>query len=127
MALILDTNALSAFAGGDRHLRRGIDQETDLALPTVVLGEYIFGIRQSRHRKQYEEWLRDHLRFFLVLSIGSATAERYAEIRSELKMAGQPIPSNDVWIAALAREHRLKLVTRDRHFDSIRGLSVVGW
>lgn len=127
MALILDTNALSAFADGDPGLRREIGQEIDLALPAVVLGEYMFGIRQSRHRKRYEEWLRIHLRVFFVLNVGAATAGRYAEIRSELKSAGRPIPSNDLWIAAIAREHGFGIVTRDRHFDGIRGVRVLAW
>ena len=52
---------------------------------------------------------------------------RYAELRRELKTAGTPIPSNDSWIAALAREHRLPVVTRDVHFQAIRGLHLLTW
>jgi tRNA(fMet)-specific endonuclease VapC len=55
------------------------------------------------------------------------TAERYAEIRHELKAAGTPIPTNDLWIAALARHHRMRLVTQDRHFRAIRGLRILAW
>ena len=127
MALILDTNALSAFADGDAGLRRVIEREVDLALPAVVLGEYLFGIRQSRYRSRYEAWLRTHLPVFLVHMIGPETAERYADIRSELKSAGQPILSNDVWIAALTREHGYGLVSRDRHFEAVRGLKLITW
>jgi tRNA(fMet)-specific endonuclease VapC len=127
MALIFDTTALSAFVDGNAALRRKIDEETDLALPTIVLGEYLFGIRQSRYRTRYENWLRAHLSIFAVLSIGMTTASRYAEIRSELRSAGQPIPSNDVWIAALTREHGFRLVSRDRHFAAVRGLKLVSW
>ena len=54
------------------------------------------------------------------------TAERYAEIRHELKAAGTPIPTNDLWIAALARHHRMRLVTRDSHFRAIQGLRIRG-
>lgn len=127
MALILDTNALSAFADGDSNLRRKIEQETELALPAVVLGEYLFGVRRSRLRRQYEDWLRAHRKAFLLLPVGGATAEHYAAIRSELKSAGQPIPSNDIWIAAVAREHGFKIVTQDRHFEAIQGLRLVPW
>lgn len=52
------------------------------------------------------------------------TAYCYAEIRRELKGAGQPIPSNDLWIAALAREYGLPVVSRDSHFRAVRGLRV---
>ena len=55
------------------------------------------------------------------------TAERYAEIRDGLKRKGRPILANDLWIAALARQHALPLLSRDQHFDSVPGLKRVGW
>lgn len=127
MALILDTNALSAFADGDVALRRVIENEPDLAIPVVVLGEYLFGISQSRWRARYEAWLRGNVAGFLVLSIGPSTAEQYAKVRSELKAAGRPIPNNDLWIAALAREHGYAVMSRDQHFEAIRGLRRLAW
>ena len=127
MALILDTNALSAFADGNPELRRAIENEVELAVPAIILGEYLFGIRQSRHRERYEAWLRLNASAFRVLPVGPATAGHYAEIRAELKSAGRPIPSNDLWIAALAREHRRPLVSRDGHFEAVRGIKRVGW
>ena len=127
MALVLDTNALSAFADGDAALYHAIEAETDLAVPTVVLGEYLFGIQQSRHRSRYESWLRANLPLLEILPIGSRTAGHYADIRRELKAAGQPIPTNDLWIAAVAREHAASVVSRDRHFSAVRSLRVVAW
>ena len=124
---MLDTNALSAFADGDMALRRAIGDEADLAIPVVVLGEYVFGIRQSRHRSRYEGWLKEHLGAFLVLDIDAATAIHYAAVRAELRSAGRPIPSNDVWIAALSRRHRNALVTRDRHFEAVSEMELVTW
>jgi tRNA(fMet)-specific endonuclease VapC len=127
MALIFDTNALSAFADGDPALGRMIELEPDLALPTVVLGEHLFRTRQSRFRARYEVWLHSHLRLFLVLSAGTETAGRYAEIRSELKALRRPIPTNDLWIAALSREHGYTLVSRDIHFDAVPALKRIAW
>lgn len=127
MALILDTNALSAFADGDRALGNIIEDEMDLALPAVVLGEYFYGVRHSRMRKRYEAWLETNLHGFQVLRIGQRTAEHYAEIRSELKASGKPIPSNAVWIAALVREHGHPLLSRGRHFEAVRGLRRIDW
>lgn len=127
MALILDTDALSAFADGDSGLRQTIDEEQELAVPAVVLGEYLFGIRQSRWRARYEDWLRQTASILPVLQIGPATAARYAEIRSELKSAGKPIPTNDLWTAALAREHGWAVLSRDRHFQAVAGLKLVSW
>jgi len=62
-----------------------------------------------------------------VPAVDRGTADEYAEIRSELKRAGRPIPGNDLWIAALARQHALPLLSRDRHFDLVPGLKRVGW
>ena len=127
MALILDTNAVSAFADGDEKLLRIVQNEIELAIPVVVLGEYLYGIYRSRLRARYEIWLKANLPLFDLLPIGRETARHYAEIRGELRSAGQPIPSNDVWIAALSREYRSALVSRDRHFEAIQGLDLFTW
>jgi tRNA(fMet)-specific endonuclease VapC len=102
VAVILDTNALSAFIDGDNKLLKIIERQAELALPVIVLGEYLYGLRRSRLRIRYEEWLRTNLDLFDLLSVGRSTANFYAEIRTELRNSGQPIPSNDIWIAALA-------------------------
>lgn len=127
MAVILDTNALSAFVDGDNKLLKIIERQAELALPVIVLGEYLYGIRRSRLRIRYEEWLRTNLDLFDLLSVGRSTANFYAEIRREQRNSGQPIPSNDIWIAALAREHRFPIVTRDGHFQSVDGLRILAW
>ena len=125
--MILDTNALSAFADGDPNLLPVIEKEPGLALPVIVLGEYLYGIHQSRFRVRYQRWLDANLSLFDLLAVGLETARGYAELRRELKTAGTPIPSNDAWIASLAREHRLPVVTRDVHFRAVRGLHLLTW
>jgi tRNA(fMet)-specific endonuclease VapC len=91
------------------------------------LGEYRYGIAQSRHRLTYERWLANLLRDCLVLDIGEATTHDYANITLELKRMGKPIPTNDIWIAALCRQHSLPLLSRDRHFDLVTGTKRIGW
>jgi predicted nucleic acid-binding protein len=127
VAIIFDTNALSAFVDGEQKLLHVIRGETDIALPSIVLGEYLYGIQQSRMRASYEGWIKSNLRYFDILPVAHEAADRYAEIRLELKAAGTPIPSNDLWIAALARQHRTRLVTRDRHFRAILGVHILTW
>jgi len=124
---MLDTNALSAFADGDTALRPVIERETELSIPVIVLGEYLFGIRQSRQHSRYHEWLRRHLGAFSVLPVDAETANHYAEIRAELRSAGKPIPSNAVWIAALARQHHQSVVSQHRHFKAVRRLPLITW
>ena len=125
--MILDTNALSAFADGDESLGAQLASAPELCLPVTVLGEYRFGVRQSRHRKAYEEWLGQALRELAVLPVLESTAEHYAALCHELKKAGTPIPTNDAWVAAACREHSLPVVSRDAHFDLVRGLRRIEW
>ena len=99
----------------------------ELCLPVIVLGEYRFGIAASRHRRAYEAWLMRGRAFWRILQVGEETTAHYALIRQELKKAGTPIPANDVWIAALARQHDLPILSRDAHFDEVLGLTRFGW
>jgi tRNA(fMet)-specific endonuclease VapC len=125
--VILDTNALSAFIDGDAAVGDILRREPRAAVPVIVLGEFRYGIAQSRHRSAYETWLDEHLRHFDVLAVTSDTAASYAALRVELKRLGRPIPANDAWIAALALEHRLPVLSRDEHFDSVPRLPRRSW
>ncbi len=125
--MILDTNALSAVAEGEPAALAEFSRARELGLPVIVLGEFRFGIAQSRRRRQYESWLRELIALAGVLAITEETTLYYAEIRAELKRSGTPIPSNDIWIAALGRQHASPILSRDRHFDSVRGLKRIGW
>lgn len=125
--MILDTNSLSAIADNEAAAVRIFSQAASIELPVIALGEYRFGIGQSRRRSEYEEWLRELVGATRVLAIDDETTRHYAQIRAELKKAGHPVPSNDLWIAALARQHRLSLMSQDKHFDTVRDLQRVGW
>lgn len=125
--MILDTNALSAFADAALGIGERMAGAEVFAIPVVVLGEYRFGIAQSRRRAEYEEWLEANLPAWWVLEVTAETAARYAEVRLELKQAGTPLPANDTWIAALCRQHRLPILSRDQHFDLVKGVQRLAW
>jgi tRNA(fMet)-specific endonuclease VapC len=125
--VILDTNALSAYADGARELAPVIRAATPAVIPVIVLGEYRYGIAHSSRRPIYEAWLDEVLGFWVVLEISEETSRWYAEVRSGLRRIGATIPSNDAWIAALARQHRLPVLSRDLHFDRVPGLRRIGW
>jgi tRNA(fMet)-specific endonuclease VapC len=125
--MILDTNALSAAADDDRALIAVLARADQIAIPVIVLGEYRHGIAQSRNRAAYENWLTDLLRDCLVLDLTEPTTHHYANITLELKRKGKPIPTNDLWIAALCRQHSLPLLSRDRHFDLVPGTKRIAW
>lgn len=125
--MILDTNALSAAAEHEPPAMQVVARAERLAVPVIALGEYRMGIAQSRYREAYEQWLQDWIAAVPVLDIDEETARSYAEIGLELKKKGKPIPSNDLWIAALCRQHSLPLLSRDKHFDAVTGLQRVNW
>ena len=125
--MILDTNGLSALAEGEPAIEPLLRKAAQIAIPVIVLGEYRYGIAHSRDRKQYEEWLTSYLSRFRILVVDEETTISYSDVRTELKRAGTPIPSNDVWIAALCRQHRLPLLSRDLHFDAVPGVRRLAW
>jgi predicted nucleic acid-binding protein len=125
--VILDTNAVSALVDGDAAIEPRLRGASVAAIPVIALGEYRFGVAQSKKRAVYEAWLGEHLKLFRVLVIDRETAEAYSEVRLELKTAGTPIPVNDLWIAALARQHRMRILSRDRHFDAVQGVRRIAW
>jgi len=125
--LILDTNALSAAADRQASALVIVSEAESIALPVIVLGEYRLGIAQSRHRVSYENWLQEWISSVTVLDIDEETSQSYAALGLELKRKGRPIPTNDLWIAALCRQHALPIVSRDQHFDLVPGIRRLTW
>lgn len=125
--MILDTNALSAFIDGEAAVGARLSLEAQVAIPVIVLGELRYGISGSRHRGKYEQWLEDHLPEFEILAVTESTTVTYARVRVSLKKLGRPIPANDAWIAALALQHRLPVMSRDEHFDAVPGVRRETW
>jgi predicted nucleic acid-binding protein len=122
--VILDTNALSAFVDGDTGIGDVLRRQPRAAIPVIVLGEFRYGIAESRQRSAYEAWLESHLLHFDILAVTAETAVVYAGLRVGLRRSGRPIPANDAWIAALALQHRLPVLTRDRHFEAVPDLEI---
>jgi predicted nucleic acid-binding protein len=91
------------------------------------LAEFRFGILKSRFREKMSTWLDAALATTTILCADEITTRHYAEIRLQLMAAGTPIPMNDLWIAAIARQHRLPLLSRDAHFDHVSGITRIGW
>jgi tRNA(fMet)-specific endonuclease VapC len=127
MEVMLDTNALSAWASADAALLRVLPKDRLWRLPVVALGEFLSGIRRSRERAKLEQWIEEVKATCELMAIDSNTAGQYADIREELRLAATPIPENDIWIAALSRQHQLAVESRDGHFDKVRGLKRVEW
>ena len=125
--MLLDTNALSALAARDEELIKILESAPRLCVTIISVGEYVYGLTQSRHQKELAEWLDAFLARIELLQISRKTLPHYADIRQQLKQDGTPIPANDCWIAALAKEHRLPVVSRDKHFDAVKSLRRISW
>jgi predicted nucleic acid-binding protein len=125
--LILDTNAISDLFSGNTRLATVLERATPVCLPVVAIGEYRFGLLRSRRRTELERDLGRLIDESVLLPLELDTTTCYAEIREELRLEGRPIPVNDLWIAALARQHELPIVSRDPHFDLVKDLERRNW
>lgn len=119
--MLLDTSAYSAMRRGDERLFEPIREASAIFLTSVVIGELIYGFVAGRLEAQNRRLLGEFLQSerVEVLSVDEETGERYAVIRHHLRRQGTPIPTNDLWIAASAAQHGLKLLTLDGHFKDV--------
>jgi len=124
MRVAIDTNRLTDLLRGDARLAERLGACDEVWVPLMVLGEIKAGFHGGTQRHRNEALLQRFLAkaTVSVLLPGRETAEHYARIFVQLKRAGTPVPDNDLWIAALALEHDLTLITRDRHFERIAQL-----
>jgi tRNA(fMet)-specific endonuclease VapC len=119
--VLLDTSAYSVLRRGNQAILDVVQRSETVALPTVVLGELHSGFRAGNRCAENTAQLAQFLSkpSVRVLNVTEETALRYAEIDVYLRKKGRPIPRNDVWIAAVALEHGLQLLTLDVHFREI--------
>lgn len=125
--MILDTTALSGFLKADPSIHVHLASSSSCSIPAIVLGEYRFGVLHSKHPQLLENKLKEVLEDVQILPIEEVTTIEYADIRSGLKKAGTPIPEHDLWIAALVRQYGLPLLSRDSHFNLVRGVDRISW
>lgn len=124
---LLDTNIVIALFAQDESVLQQLQQAVGIVLPCIVLGELYYGARKSSRAAANVQRVDELAAQNAVLNCDLETAQHYAIIREALRAKGRPLPENDLWIAALALQHNLILVSRDAHFDEIEGLNVVAW
>ena len=125
--LLLDTNAVMGLFADDAALRDHVAQSSRILVAAVVLGELYYGARKSTRVEENMRRLSRLLAEAVVVPSDAATAHMYGIIRNELRLKGRPIPENDLWLAAVARQHDVVLVSRDSHFTHVDGLRLVSW
>lgn len=127
MTLALDTNRYTDLCRGDAQVVEAVEAAEAVWLPFIVIGELRAGFAVGREGPRNEAGLR---RFLLkpgvrVLYADEQTTYHYATVYRQLRKQGTPIPTNDMWIAALVLQHSLALYDRDRHFDALPQLTRV--
>ena len=126
-SVLLDTNVVIAHFRNDSDLTARLRTTPAIYIPWVVLGELYYGAMRSQRREAQMALIRDFLQTATLLLPDRSTSERYGEIKADLAGMGKPIPDNDIWIAATARQFDLPLATRDGHFAIVPRLTTLAW
>jgi predicted nucleic acid-binding protein len=127
MKISLDTSGYSRLALQHPELVKCVDEADAVYLSCIMLGELFAGFCLGRREKENRRELADFLELpgVSVVNIDAAIADRYGILVKVLRKQGTPIPTNDIWIAAVALETGSRLLSYDTHFDCIPGLLVV--
>lgn len=124
---LFDTNIVIALFAGDSDVTDHLRDADEVLIPAIVIGELFYGANRSGRREENLARVEQFAVESRVLGCDGETARWYGRIKSFLAESGRPIPENDIWIAAIARQHELLLVTRDTHFNEIDDLQRVSW
>lgn len=121
MRILLDTSRYRDFSEGDKETLDVIQHAARLYIPFIVVAELRSGFLCGKKGRENEKYLTMFLNSERVdmLYPEENTTHHYAQIFAQLRMQGTPIPTNDIWIAALAVQHDLLLLSRDAHFDKL--------
>ena len=116
--MALDTNRYVDLCRGVPEVITVLETAESVLLPFVVVGELRAGFAVGSRGPTNERTLR---RFLMrtgidILFADEQTTHHYANVYRQLRAQGTPIPSNDLWIAALVLQHDLALYARDQHF-----------
>lgn len=119
--ILVDTCAYIAAMRGHRPVQEALASAAALLVSPVTLGELRAGFLKGNARRKNEDLLRQFLETPRVdiIPIDEETSETYALIHDGLRRAGRPVPTNDLWLAACAMQHGLKVLTTDEHFTRI--------
>jgi tRNA(fMet)-specific endonuclease VapC len=125
MRLLLDTNSYIDFCRGEADVLDQVQQARQIFLPFVTLAELRAGFLCGRHAHKNESVLSRFLNSprVTVAYPDENTTHHYARLFFQLRKQGTPIPTNDIWVAALAAQHDWILLTKDAHFDHLPQLA----
>lgn len=121
MRIVVDTNRYRDFCVGVAEVVERFRTADRIFLPFVTLGElragFLCGTRARRNESVLVRFLNRPR--VAVLYPDEDTTRHYAHLFRQLRHQATPIPTNDLWIAALTEQHNLLLYSRDTHFDAL--------
>jgi tRNA(fMet)-specific endonuclease VapC len=126
LTFLLDTNIVIAVLNKEAAVESQLAGKT-IYLGSIVIGELYYGARKSARSKENLAKIEAFVVNYPILDCTKQTAEQYGSLKQALEAKGGLIPENDMWIAALAKQNNLTLVTRDDHFKRVDGLLVAKW
>lgn len=124
---LLDTNIIIALFANDASVTNRLGKANEVFIPSIALGELHYGAQKSGRTLQNLERIAVLISKSTIIDCDAETAREYGKVKNRLRIKGRPLPENDVWIAALALQHRVILATRDAHFQQVEGLKTVSW
>ncbi|MEB3336395.1 MAG: type II toxin-antitoxin system VapC family toxin [Leptolyngbyaceae bacterium] len=124
---MLDTNIIIALFADEEAVKHPLANAQEVFISSIVIGELWYGARKSGRIQRNLERVEEFVVKNTVLECNADTARWYGDIKNQLRVKGRPLPENDIWIAAVALQHNLILVTRDAHFQEVAELQSVAW
>lgn len=121
---LLDTNIVVDLFNNEKKVLDWISGITEVYIPNVVIGELYYGFLKSARKKDNINDLEEFIISSSIVDTDINTSKLYGEIKNGLRKKGRPIPDNDIWISAIAIQHSMTLVTRDRHFENVENMSL---
>lgn len=124
---LLDTNIVIALFAEDIAVQKHMAKAGEIFIPVIVIGELYFGAFKSGRPRANTIRIENFAAGNTILVCDIGTSGEYGRIKNLLHKKEHPIPENDIWIAVLAMEHGLTLVSCDEHFKKIDGLKRAAW
>jgi len=124
---LLDTSVLIELFAQDANILAQLEKAESTFIPSIALGELHYGARKSARTEKNLEQLEQLATQVVILPCDAETSYWYGIVKDSLRKTGQPIPENDIWIAAMALQHGPTLATRDKHFQSVENLKIEMW
>jgi len=125
--LLLDTSAVIALLREVRACRNAVSKASEVFASVITYAELLYGAERAANPQAYRRQTNALMQRTAIIPCTVSTAGCYARLKAHLAAQGTPIPENDIWIAAVAQQHELAVLTSDRHFQRLAGWIDIQW